>query len=241
LLLSSLLRGKLGHKRLTPDAGAARIIHARRDDLVLGIDMRDTAPTNRELTPKSLVSAWFIIITLMSMFFYDLQHRLPFLIGIVYLILVIPGVVIAVLQAINVITKQDRLREAFKLLLTLAVITLMTTGKALDLGAQLRFHILSPYYELIVRQVLTASTIKEKEARCAGKCRLNIEDGMVRQVFFPIGMVGEYYGWEAVVYDVIGEMAEMNTEGKFKDFFDCGVIEARHLRGSWYFCILSHD
>ena len=203
--------------------------------------MGDTVLINDEQRPKSLVLAWFIIITLMSMFFYDLQHRLPFLIGLVYLILVIPGIVIAVLQAINVIKMRDRLREAFKLLLTLAVITLMTTGKTLDLGAQLRFHIFSPYYEQTMNQLLTASTIKEKEVRCAGKCRLNIEDGIVRQVVFPIGTVGEYYGWEAVVYDVIGEMAEMNKEGKFKDFFDCGVIEARHLRGSWYFCILGHD
>ena len=202
--------------------------------------MRDTALINDEQAAKSLVLAWFIIITLMSMFFYDLQHRLPFF-WIAHLMLVIPGIVIAVVQAINVIKKQDRLRRAFKLLLTLAVITLMTTGRALDLGIQLRFHTLSPYYELTVKHVLTASTIKEKEARCAEKCRLNIEDGIVKQVFFPIGMVGEYYGWEAIVYDVIGEMAEMNTEGKFKDFFDCGVIEAQHLRGSWYFCILSHD
>lgn len=213
----------------------------RRHDLVLSIDMRDTALTNNKKTPESLVFAWFIITMLMSIFFFDLQHRLPFLIGLVYLILVIPGIGMAVSQAINVIKKRDRLREAFKLLLTLAVITLMITGKSLDLGAQLRFHILSPYYEHAVKQVLTVSAIKEKEVRCAEKCRLNVEDGIVRQVFFPIGIVGGYYGWEAVVYDVTGEMAKMNAEGKFKDFFDCAVIEARHLRGSWYFCVLSHD
>ena len=205
------------------------------------IDLKDTVLIDDQHTPGSPVLVWFLIMALISVFFYDLQHRLPFLIGLVYLALLIPGLLIAVLQVTTVIKKRGRLREAFKLLLILAVITSMATGKALDLGAQLRFHLFSPYYEQTVKQVLTAGTIQEKEARCAEKCRLNIENGIVRQVFFPIGMVGEYYGWEAVVYDVIGEMAEMKTEGNFKDFFDCGVIEAQHLKGSWYFCILSHD